>query len=546
MDNDFIKMMIFSNIKNNNNIKNNDNNNDGIYQTIYDTIFTILLMISIGFITNLLNNINLDIDINNIKDKLKCLIYKKNILILEGSRCTSSSYGSILVSSTFSDRFKALWENIIQNIDLNTSIYEVKELFRDHESDHNDEENVNRRCVTDLFIVSQTKKFIYNKEKEIYAITEISINDKKKEKENNNNSNNNNNNNNKTERIVIKLFSFNTSLIDMIKLVDKITEDYLQSIQQSRKGHKFIYTLSKTNFTDSIHECWTEYKFDSTRTFENIYFLRKPEVIEKLNFFLENKKWYYNMGIPYSFGIGLYGPPGTGKTSLIKCIANMTNRHIVVLSLKMIKTRTQLLNFFYEDRYNEKNISHSIDFSSKIIVIEDIDCAGDIIYRRNKILDPLYKKEEKGTNLENVLKNIVEQQESMIVDKKDDYGRNRKQSNCMNKEDDPITLDDILNIWDGLKETPGRIMIISSNHYDKLDPALTRPGRIDLTLEMKNADHSVIKEIYEKNYKKTINMDDLKKINSELYSPAEVINIYILYINSSEQFMTRLMENKKI
>ena len=39
-------------------------------------------------------------------------------------------------------------------------------------------------------------------------------------------------------------------------------------------------------------------------------------------------------------------------------------------------------------------------------------------------------------------------------------------------------------MWDGIRETPGRILIITSNHYNKLDPALTRPGRIDIELEM--------------------------------------------------------------
>jgi hypothetical protein len=41
---------------------------------------------------------------------------------------------------------------------------------------------------------------------------------------------------------------------------------------------------------------------------------------------------------------------------------------------------------------------------------------------------------------------------------------------CKQQEEDPITLDDIFNLWDGIKETPGRILGISSNHYDKLDP----------------------------------------------------------------------------
>ena len=42
-----------------------------------------------------------------------------------------------------------------------------------------------------------------------------------------------------------------------------------------------------------------------------------------------------------------------------------------------------------------------------------------------------------------------------------------------------------LNLWDGIRETPGRIIVITSNHYDQLDPALIRPGRIDMTYEFK-------------------------------------------------------------
>ena len=38
-------------------------------------------------------------------------------------------------------------------------------------------------------------------------------------------------------------------------------------------------------------------------------------------------------------GAILHGPPGTGKTSFFKCLANMTGRHLIVLSLKLIKNK---------------------------------------------------------------------------------------------------------------------------------------------------------------------------------------------------------------
>ena len=83
-------------------------------------------------------------------------------------------------------------------------------------------------------------------------------------------------------------------------------------------------------------------------------------------------------------GIGLYGPPGTGKTSFIKALTDYTNRNVVFLSFKIIKTKEQLNRFFFENTYNSNNEKESIGFDKKIIVIEDIDCIGDIVLKRDK------------------------------------------------------------------------------------------------------------------------------------------------------------------
>ena len=174
---------------------------------------------------------------------------------------------------------------------------------------------------------------------------------------------------------------------------------------------KFIYTLVnpptlKNDEDSNINNCWDEVIFSSTRHFSNIFFDEKDKLLAKVKFFIENKEWYSELGIPYSLGIGLHGPPGTGKTSIIKAIANYTNRHIIIISLKLIKTKQQLEKIFFENRYNTNNCHHSITFNNKIIVFEDIDCIGDIVLQRESKMSYQNLVQEPNKTNKNILHNI--------------------------------------------------------------------------------------------------------------------------------------------
>jgi hypothetical protein len=497
-----IQMNLFSMIKTNN--------------VVIDSIISTFIMSVIGVLINYVYEKQFYIFEFSL-NKFYNLFYKRNIILLEGKKSSVTSAYTLTnsITSSYSDRFKAMWDYIIKNIEHNNDIFQIKESISGFDS-----LSFNNKQLTDIFIVYQNKHFLIDKD--VYAYTQI-------EKEEGHEKNEKHTT--KTDIITIEIYSYKLSLMQLKKYIEGITSNYLSSIKDTRYNKQFVYYLDKVDILehDPKYSYWREDLFESSRTFKNIFFDGKQKILDKLDFFMNNKKWFDEKGIPYTIGFGLHGPPGTGKTSLIKAIANYTNRHIVVISPKLIKTKNQLEKFFFEDTYNQNNENGAIGFNNKIIVFEDIDCIGDIVLDRNhQLKERTMKLKEKVKDKEK--DNIKEVLES-LCDKKEEH--------------DTLTLDDILNLWDGIRETPGRIIIITSNNYDKLDSALTRPGRIDVTHKLDNASHETISDIYYHLFNYSIDKDKLKQIKEYFYSPAELINIYVSHKNEND-FMNRLLLNTRI
>jgi chaperone BCS1 len=260
-------------------------------------------------------------------------------------------------------------------------------------------------------------------------------------------------------------------------------------------------------------------EFKTNKTFDNLFFDGKDELLKRLDSFVKRDK-YNVLGLPETLGLLFYGEPGTGKTSCIKAIAKYLDKHLIIVPMNQIKTRKRLEELFFTTKYGFPS-------DKRIYVFEEIDCNGweNIVKDRRLIKDSEPDHKE----------NIVEQLSSTIVIETD---KDKKDKD----NDDKLTLGAILEVIDGLVECPGRVIIMTTNHKDHLDPALLRPGRIDMEIQFKRLRHSHIAEIFKKWYGYSINYEDLRKIPDYKYTQAEISQLLFKYENDSKGFIDEIIK----
>lgn len=191
------------------------------------------------------------------------------------------------------------------------------------------------------------------------------------------------------------------------------------------------------------------------RSFNDVFIPDKEQKMleDGINNFIRNKKWYTDHCIPYHFGILLHGEPGTGKSSVVQAITASCKSDVVYVKASDVK-------YAFGD-YSQVWQMNGRDDRIKFIIVEDIDTSG---FTEDRV-------------------SIETDKETSIVSGKEILGS-------------------VLNYMDGYGSLENVIYIFTTNHVDHLDPALIRPGRIDLSIEIKHVSDETMNKFLKFHYGK--------------------------------------------
>ena len=154
----------------------------------------------------------------------------------------------------------------------------------------------------------------------------------------------------------------------------------------------------------------------------------KERIVEDVKDFLSSGQWYHDRGIPYRRGYLLYGPPGTGKSSFIQALAGELNYNIAILNLS-------------ERGLTDDRLNHLLTIvpNRTLVLLEDVDAA---------------------------------------------FSNRRVQTDADGYRGANVTFSGLLNALDGVASAEERIIFLTTNHVERLDAALVRPGRVDMTVRL--------------------------------------------------------------
>uniref|UniRef100_A0A0N5BS40 Mitochondrial chaperone BCS1 n=1 Tax=Strongyloides papillosus TaxID=174720 RepID=A0A0N5BS40_STREA len=223
------------------------------------------------------------------------------------------------------------------------------------------------------------------------------------------------------------------------------------------------------------------------------------KIHDDLEEFIKSGSWYSDRGIPYRRGYLLHGPPGSGKSSFISALAGHFGYSICMLSLS-------------ERTLDDDRLNHLLNTPppNSIILLEDVDAA---------------------------------------FQSREDPMQNHRAYDGMTR----VTFSGLLNAIDGVACAEERILFMTTNYIDRLDPALIRPGRVDVKEYLGYCTPKMVEQLFERFYGEQATTEEKKefvkvvsKFSGEI-SPAQVQGLLLMFKNKPKDaigHLNSLLENK--
>jgi len=243
-----------------------------------------------------------------------------------------------------------------------------------------------------------------------------------------------------------KIFKFQREEKDASQT--KQTKEAITLVTIGRSQEQFLSLIdaiappeSRNDVTDiykwhTLDNYWKRHGGQSARRFDSVILPKETKdlITNHVDTFLEEREWYMTNGIPYRTGMILHGIPGSGKTSLVRGLCERLNKPLYTMNL----------NTMTDDKLEEAFAELP---RGSIVLMEDIDTYS-------------------VTN-------------ARIEEKKDGDSASKVAEILSG-----LTLSGLLNAIDGIMSSDGRILIATTNNIDKLDSALVRKGRFNLSVNI--------------------------------------------------------------
>jgi len=182
------------------------------------------------------------------------------------------------------------------------------------------------------------------------------------------------------------------------------------------------------------------------------------------NRFLSSEGWYTERGIPYRRGYLFHGVPGSGKTSLIQYLAGELGLDIYSIPLSWMNDSTLVALVSYLP-------------PRCILLLEDVDAAFIRPGRRDASTVGLLAESNIHSNTQ-------------------------------------LSLSGLLNVLDGFTAAEGCLTFATTNHRERLDPALIRPGRMDVQQEFTHATQEQVMGLFLHFFAPTSMSDEISELAS--------------------------------